>query len=224
MTRGQTFSESAYGGGDELVIVPYTLDDDLMADTRADGRARVRVLPIAAPMVVLGRGSDPAQELHVDACRDDGVAVFRRKGGGCAVVLDPGNLVVSVAMAIEGLGEIRSTFDALTGWFIDGLARIGLPGVVREGTSDLALDGWKISGSCVFRSLGLLYYSSTLLVDPDLDLVERYLDHPPREPDYRQGRSHRDFMRGIAPELGGHDVEGVARLLEAELLPASLPR
>lgn len=223
MTRGQIFSESAYGGGDELVIGPYTLDDDLMADTRTDGRARVRVLSIAAPMVVLGRGSDPAAELHVDACRDDGVAVFRRKGGGCAVVLDPGNLVVSVAVAIEGLGEIRSTFDALTDWFIDGLARIGLPGVVREGTSDLALDGRKISGSCVFRSLGLLYYSSTLLVDPDLDLVERYLDHPPREPAYREGRDHRAFMRGVADALGGAEVDEVRDRLRDELPPASLP-
>jgi lipoate-protein ligase A len=216
MTRGQSFGPTARGDGDDLVIPPYHLDDDLIADARADGRSRVRVLTVAEPMVVLGRGSDPREELHVDACRDDGVVLVRRKGGGCAVVLDPGNVVVSVALAIGGLGRIRSTFDGLTDWFIAGLARIGVPGVIREGTSDLALDGRKISGSCVFRSLGIFYYSATLLVAPDLDLVERYLAHPPREPDYRRGRAHRDFMAGIGPVLR-RDVGEIADDLRREL-------
>ncbi len=34
-------------------------------------------------------------------------------------------------------------------------------------------------------------------LDPDLDLVDRYLLYPPREPDYRYGRSHRKFMGSL---------------------------
>ncbi|MGA8345361.1 MAG: hypothetical protein WB781_25750, partial [Candidatus Sulfotelmatobacter sp.] len=34
----------------------------------------------------------------------------------------------------------------------------------------------------------------TLLVDFDFDLAEKVLLHPLREPEYRHGRSHRDFM------------------------------
>jgi hypothetical protein len=35
------------------------------------------------------------------------------------------------------------------------------------------------------------------LIDPDLDLIDRYLLYPPREPDYRSGRSHRRFMGSL---------------------------
>ena len=58
------------------------------------------------------------------------------------------------------------------------------------------------SGSCIYRTRGLLYYSTTLLLDPDLELVERYLPHPPREPEYRRGRPHRDFMTSVRDVLG----------------------
>jgi lipoate-protein ligase A len=56
-------------------------------------------------------------------------------------------------------------------------------------------------------------YSATLLVDPDLDLVERYLAHPPREPEYRRGRPHRDFMG----RLGGLDTTPPGEILAGRL-------
>ena len=34
----------------------------------------------------------------IEAVLDDGVPVLRRRGGGCAVLLDPGNLVVAAAL------------------------------------------------------------------------------------------------------------------------------
>jgi len=36
-----------------------------------------------------------------------------------------------------------------------------------------------------------------LLLDADLMLMDRYLKHPPREPAYRQGRSHLDFVMNM---------------------------
>ena len=33
---------------------------------------------------------------------------------------------------------------------------------------------WKIGGSCIFRRKDVLYYSTTLLVSPRIDLIERY--------------------------------------------------
>jgi len=44
----------------------------------------------------------------------------------------------------------------------------------------------------------LLYYSASLLVNAQLSLVERYLRHPPREPKYRDGRSHLEFVANLA--------------------------
>ena len=179
-------------------VPPYAYDDDLIVAARRDGRARVRVYRLTSPVVVLGAGSRAAVELHLDACRADNVPILRRSGGGCAVLLDPGNVVVSVAATGLPFGRHRPFFDTLTGWLIDGLGRIGIPGVRQAGICDLVLDGRKVGGACLHRSRDLLYYSASLLVDPDLERVARYLPHPPREPDYRHGRSHASFMGSLA--------------------------
>ena len=68
----------------------------------------------------------------------------------------------------------------------------------------------KIGGSCIWRTRGLLYYSTTLLVDPDLDLCERYLPHPPREPAYRAGRPHRAFMGSLRAAAWHGDAAALA--------------
>lgn len=193
--------------GDRLPA--WDFDEDLLAAVRADGVARARACawpPAGAPplAVVVGRGGDPAAEVRLDAARADGVPVLRRRGGGCAVVLDPGNVVVSLALPLAGVGGITSAFATISAWLSGALAACDLPGVRQEGTSDLAVGGRKIGGSCLWRTRGLVYYSTTLLIAPDLTLVERYLPPPPREPAYRAGRPHREFMgalRDLDPAL-----------------------
>jgi lipoate-protein ligase A len=189
-------------------------DEELIADVGADFAPRGRAYtwpPADAPgvAIVVGRGGDPAVEVDLDAARADGVPVRRRRGGGCAVVLDPGNVIVSLVLPLAGVGGITGTFTAISAWLIETLARCGLTGLRQEGTSDLALAGRKVGGSCLWRTRGLVYYSTTLLVAPDLALVGRYLPHPPREPAYRAGRPHRDFM-------------GALRDLDRALTPAEL--
>ena len=95
----------------------------------------------------------------------------------------------------------------------------------QRGVSDLVIGAAgardrKIGGACIYRTRGLLYYSTTLLVGPDLDLVERYLPHPPREPEYREGRGHREFM-GSLREMGLAESAGeLAHELTERLAPS----
>ena len=53
--------------------------------------------------------------------------------------------------------------------------------------------------------------------------MERYLQHPPREPDYRRGRSHRDFMGDLATLAGAGDPAAFLVSLEGEMLRAGPP-
>lgn len=197
----------------DLPTIPYDLDDDLLRGVREQAAPRVRVARVPAVSVVIGRGGRQADELHREAIARDGVPLYRRPGGGCAVVLDPGNLTVAVGLPLPGVGGITSAFATISAWLGAGLAECGIPGVVQEGTSDLALNGRKIGGSCIYRTRGLLYYATTLLLEPDLELVERYLPHPPREPVYRAGRTHREFMGS----LRGHDPALVANEFQSRL-------
>ena len=191
----------------ELPTIPYDFDEELMARTRDDGQSRVRVYRFDHVAVVIGRGGHQDLELHTGHIAADGVPLYRRRGGGCSVVLDPGNAIVSLALPLPGIGQITSAFAAISQWLSEGLAACGAPGVKQRGVSDLVIGERKVGGSCVYRTRGLLYYSTTLLCGQDMALVDRYLQHPPREPEYRQGRTHEEFM-GSLDSLCGIDLAG----------------
>jgi lipoate---protein ligase len=196
-------------------------DDDLISAVQADDRMRHRVVAWDRVEVVIGRGGKADVELDMAAIQADGVPVSRRRGGGCAVVLDQGNVVVSAVAARPGIGEVTQAFREFTSWMIAGLATVGFAGVTSDGVSDLVLDQRKIGGSCIYRTKGLVYYTTTLLVVPNLDAIERYLPHPPREPDYRAGRCHREFLGCLqspnllsAAQLAEALQEGLAPILK----------
>ncbi len=182
---------------DSLTTVPFDFDDEMIARTRSDLVSRVRVYQWPDVAVVIGRGGKQDLELNTRNIAADGIPLYKRHGGGCSVVLDPGNLIISVALPLPGLGGIKSAFSAVSNYLIASLDQCGVKNVTQCGVSDLVINNRKIGGSCVYRTKGLLYYSTTLLLDHNSDLVDRYLRHPPREPDYRKGRTHDKFMLSL---------------------------
>jgi len=194
----------------------------MLERARSLGLPQLAITTMQQTIVVLGRGSKPAVELELDNCLADSVPLMRRRGGGCAVVLDPGNVVVSVALSTSGFGRNREWMTHLCNWLTGGLVAVGVEGVEMAGISDLAIDDRKVSGACIHRSRDLLYFSATLLVDPDVQAMERYLSHPPREPDYRRGRSHADFCGRISAP-GISDARALAAALKRRLATPPLP-
>ncbi|MEZ4385998.1 MAG: hypothetical protein R3D98_00180 [Candidatus Krumholzibacteriia bacterium] len=176
---------------------PWQLDEDLIAAARAERVPRAAVYRHPGTACVIGRGGDPWIETHPSRLAADGVPLLRRRGGGCAVVVDPGNLIGSLVLPLPGIGGITQAFGHISGVLARILADVGLDGVVQAGVSDLTVGGRKLGGSCIWRTRGLLYYSTTVLLDPAWDLIERYLPHPPREPAYRAGRPHRAFLTSL---------------------------
>ena len=203
-------------------IGSYDLDEDLLEEASRKGRPAMKLYAWKGLALVLGRGSDPEREVRLDRALADGVPVLRRRGGGCAVLLDPGNAVASLAFPLPGTGRITRAFDASLDWLLKGLERAGIHGIRREGISDLALGDKKVGGTCLYRKTGLVYFSATLLAAPRLDLVERYLPHPPREPAWRQGRRHAEFMGSLLRPGAGPDLEEFLRCL-GPCLAKSLP-
>ena len=179
------------------MIQPYHFDDDIIEQCRLSRKPGVKVYSIDNPMVVIGRGTKPELELNFKNIIEDDVDVYLRCGGGCSVVIDPGNIIVSVVLPVSGFTKNRYYFDKISDWIRDSLIDIGITQTVKDGTSDLAIEGRKISGSCIYNSLDYLYFSATILVSPQTELMERYLKHPPREPGYRKGRKHSDFITNL---------------------------
>ncbi len=98
--------------------------DEAMLIEADEGRGPplVRFWKPADYAVVLGASRRLREEVHVDACRDDGVPIFRRSSGGGTVLIGPGTLNVTVILP-ETAGPGLSAVDAAQRHVLDRLAR-----------------------------------------------------------------------------------------------------
>jgi len=165
----------------------------------------VRVEAAGEVVVVMSRSRDAAREVYLDRCAADRIAVVRRPSGGGAVVLGPGVIAGSVVAARTDRSAFPETwFRHFGGALIKGLAGLGAAGVTMQGVSDLCLGDRKVAGSSLRLAGGRVLYQVSLLVDLDVALLERYLPLPVRQPAYRLGRQHREFVTTLRAE--GFDV------------------
>jgi lipoate-protein ligase A len=66
--------------------------------------------------------------------------------------------------------------------------------VIVEGHTDLCHNGQKFSGNSQRRRRHFLLFHGTFLLNFDVALVESLLFFPSKQPDYRQDRTHLDFL------------------------------
>ncbi len=149
------------------------------------------------PAAVVGRNSVVADHVVEDACRRDNVPVLRRFSGGGAVILGPGCLNYALAVSLvsyPALEDVALSFETVLHRLI---AALDVPGLsVADGT-DLALNGRKVSGNAQRRGRRAFIHHGTLLYAFDARLAARYLKAPPRQPAYRAGRQHTDFISNL---------------------------
>jgi lipoate-protein ligase A len=176
--------------------------DEALLDTAEESKKPVEVLRFwesDRPVVVLGRSSKAAEETNLEECRADGVPVLRRCSGGAAIVAGPGCLMYAVVLSYEFHPELRA-LDLAHRFVLSRLREALLPlasDVQLRGTSDLAVGDHKFSGNSLRCKRNHLLYHGTLLYDFDLTLLGKYLGTAPRQPAYRKGRTHRQFVMNI---------------------------
>lgn len=168
-------------------------------------------------VVVLGQADDPYLSLYGDNIAKDSVPVMRRPTGGSAVVLTRDMLVISVAKSVTPGSHFRDFFRAVNRMIIEGLNQTGVSGAVQKGISDIALGNRKILGSSMASHGNRRTYHAVLNMAGDTALFERYLRHPAREPDYRSGRRHSDFVTSLKQEGYATDHEVLIKLLSEHL-------
>ena len=112
-------------------------------------------------------------------------------GAGCLCF----TLVLSYQRA-AALGEIRPSYKYILERIRTALADLA-PDMRCAGTSDLACGGRKFSGNAQQRKRNYLLHHGTLLYAFDVSRLSRYLRSPARQPDYRGGREHADFLMNL---------------------------
>ena len=160
------------------------------------------------PFVVVGYGNHVQTEVNVPACEAAGIPILRRCSGGGTVLQGAGCLNYSLVLKIEENGPLHSITAA--NQFIMGrnraaIATLSSKEIEVRGHTDLALvtrhsslvTSVKFSGNAQRRKKHFLLFHGTFLLNFDIPLIEKYLRMPSKEPDYRQGRSHKNFLTNL---------------------------
>ena len=149
--------------------------------------------------VALGYTNRAETEANLPACERENVPITRRVSGGGTVLQGPGCLNYALihpiapgqTLNVEATNQLvmetqRAAFQKLLG-----------ETVIVAGHTDLATGNLKFSGNAQRRKARYFLFHGTILLGFDLDLVQRLLRPPSKEPDYRANRSHRDFIRNL---------------------------
>jgi lipoate-protein ligase A len=186
------------------------IDDDVLEKIKEGSDYYFKVFEAEKPEVILGRARSEQKDVKIRNCRVDGVPILRRAGGGGTVLLSPGVIVISIGGKTAFPFHLREHMNMVNEIIIKVLELSGVKNLSISGISDITIGDRKILGSSLYKKKGLVLYQGSLLNDPDLELIDRYLEHPDKEPDYRKGRPHKTFLTSLIKE--GHRID-TARFL-----------
>jgi lipoate---protein ligase len=149
---------------------------------------------------VVGYANHAAREVNLPACQTANIPVLRRCSGGGTVLQGPGCLNYSLILRIPKTGPLSSITGANQHIMQRNQTAVAplVKGEIRiQGHTDLALANLKFSGNAQRRRRKFLIFHGTFLLNFDLALVEKYLLMPSKQPDYRQNRSHAEFLTNL---------------------------
>jgi lipoate---protein ligase len=179
--------------------------DEALLDECEDSPGPSEVLRIwesPRPFVVVGRSSRVDVEVDRSACESLDIPILRRSSGGAAVVIGPGCMMYAVVLSHElhpNLKDVSQAHAFVLGQLAKALHSENIDATCA-GTSDLVIQAAtaetarKFSGNSMRAKRRHLLYHGTLLYSFDLSLITTCLKTPPREPYYRQLRSHGNFV------------------------------
>jgi len=153
-----------------------------------------------APFVVLGYANRLGKEANREACARLAVPILRRCSGGGTVLQGPGCVSYALVLPLELTAELK-TIAGANSYIMEQNRRaveLLLNGSVSiAGHTDLVWNSKKFSGNSQRRTRNALLFHGTFLLKFDLSLVEKTLQMPLLQPDYRQQRPHGEFVGNI---------------------------
>ena len=163
--------------------------------------------------VVLGRSNNATDALIRENVLMDNVEVLKRPSGGETVILSPKMLVIASLMPVVGGLKPRDYFHKINNIIIEAIESFGVKDLSTRGISDISIGQKKILGSAVYRRPDAVFYHAVLNVGEDVALISRYISHPSREPDYRRGRPHNEFVTSLRAQGYDIDISKIAEMI-----------
>ncbi len=119
--------------------------------------------------VVMGKNQNPWRECRLDLMRAEGIPLARRISGGGTVYHDTGNLNYCVIVDRTQYREAQAYEMVLSALEACGIY------AEKTGKSNLSVNGLKFSGNAFSFRKGRALHHGTLLLNTDLERLNRYL-------------------------------------------------
>jgi lipoate-protein ligase A len=178
----------------QVKLSPYNLPDIALLDAE---QYRFMIWQPQFEAIVLGQSNKIETAIELEEVYTDKIPVMKRPSGGQTVLLSPKTLVVSAVVVQEKLDKPHQWFKVFNQKIIQALKKVGVNDVSTKGISDLAIGVKKILGSSIYRKGNKILYHAVLNIAESPRKIGRYLSHPSKEPDYRAGRSHEQFVTSL---------------------------
>jgi lipoate---protein ligase len=176
-------------------------DEALLDWSEENGEEILRFWKSPETFVVVGYANKIATEVNIANCEAKEIPILRRCSGGGTVVQMPGGLNYSLILRIEEASPTKNISSANE--FIMERNREAIQTLLPKsqisvrGHTDLCLGDLKFAGNSQRRRKNFLLFHGTLLLDCDLNLIGELLLMPSLQPDYRNNRSHKDFITNL---------------------------
>lgn len=198
-----------------IKIRKYDLPDSYLFENNVVTPANIIWIPDET-CIVLGRSNNPNNSLCLDNIIKDNIPVYKRPSGGETVLLSNKMLVLSIAIKQTDFKSGKLYFKDYNTKIISALKSMGIKNLGYKGISDITINDLKILGSAIYQNKFVVFYHAVLNVSESTSLIEKYIKHPKREPDYRKKRNHKEFVTSIVKEKYNICINELKEAIEKE--------
>jgi lipoate-protein ligase A len=146
--------------------------------------------------IVMGVSQKAEDVVDINLAISKDVPIIRRFSGGGTVLVDHDTLFVTFIMNQNVLNEPLYPKNILM-WSKSFFEKALLVKDFDVKGNDFTLGDFKIGGNAQYIKKNRFLQHTSFLWDFDIENMNLLL-HPPNEPDYRQKRSHKDFLSKLS--------------------------
>lgn len=164
------------------------------------------------PSVIIGRNQALEIEVDTNYCNLNDIEICRRISGGGAVYHDFGNYNTTFVLPIvpkkPKYADIKEIGITVTNFQVDVLKKLGYDKIEIKNNTNILYQGRKISGSAGYYFKSWYLHHSTLLVDADLEQLEKSLLVKDDIPDDKKRSKYAPTINlgDIDPNLWGSEL------------------
>ena len=168
---------------------------------------------IVPPTVIFGRHQVMENEVNVGFCRQNNIAMFRRKSGGGCVYADEGNLMISYIVPSSHCEQVfQSYLDKMS----ETLSQLGY-NAVKSTHNDIMIAGYKVSGNACFALPQATIVHGTMLYNVNFEILQQAIT-PSKEKLAKHGvesvRQRVMNLKNIANAMDIPSIHALAQKIE----------